>query len=149
VEYARTVLTVAPQQTDVAARRDLRAQIARLERELADTLAATYPRIASDRRIAHGGPRLLSLAQLEQTRDALVAAVSDVRERAARQRAAQTAARGRLAAMHADPPAFKGAEITNEELGLPGCTVYAVRPRLGPVGLLTNWWRVTVSSGCP
>ena len=51
--------------------------------------------------------------------------------------------------MYADPPAHKGAQISNAELGLPGCTVYAVRPRLGPVGLLTGWWRVTVSSGCP
>jgi hypothetical protein len=143
------VLTVAPQLTEAAARHDLRGQIARLERELADTLAATYPRIVSGRRIAHGGPRLLNLAQLEQTRDTLAAAVSDVRGRAARQRAAQAAARARLEAMYADPAAYKGAEISNEELGVPGCTVYAVRPRLGPVGVLSGWWRVTVSSGCP
>jgi hypothetical protein len=143
------VLTVAPTLTEAAARADLRGQIARLERELADTLAATYPRIASTHRIAHGGPRLLNLAQLEQTRDTLAAAVSDVRERAARQRAAQAEARARLQAMYADPAAFKNARIANVELGLAGCTVYAVRPRLGPVGLLTNWWRVTVSSGCP
>jgi hypothetical protein len=121
------VLTVAPTLTEAAARADLRGQIARLERELADTLAATYPRIASTHRIAHGGPRLLNLAQLEQTRDT----------------------RARLQAMYADPAAFKNARIANVELGLAGCTVYAVRPRLGPVGLLTNWWRVTVSSGCP
>ncbi len=143
------MLTVAPQSTEAAARHDLRVQIARLERELADTLAATYPRIVSDRRIAHRGPRLLNLGQLEQTRDMLADAVSDVRERAARQRAGQAEARARLAAMYADPGAFRNAEISNEELGLPGCTVYAVRPRLGPVGLLTGWWRVTVSSGCP
>ena len=143
------MLTVAPQLTEAAARHDLRGQIARLERELARTLAATYPRVVSDRRIAHGGPRLLNLAQLEQTRDTLAAAVSDVRERVERQRTAQAAARARLEAMYADPAAYKGAEISNAELGVPGCTVYAVRPRLGPVGLLTGWWRVTVSSGCP
>jgi hypothetical protein len=143
------VLTVAPQLAEAAAREDLRAQIARLERALADTLAATYPRIASDRRLAHGGPRLLDLARLEQTRDMLAAAVSDVRERAARQRAAQSETRARLEAMYADPAAHRAETISNEELGLPGCTVYAVRPRLGPVGLLTGWWRVTVSSGCP
>jgi hypothetical protein len=143
------VLTVAPPLTEAAARQDLRTQIARLERELANTLAATYPRIVSDRRIAHGGPRLLNLAQLEQTRDTLAAAVSDVRERVVLQRAAQAEARARLEAMYADPSAFRNAEICNEELGLEGCTVYAVRPRLGPVGLLTGWWRVTVSSGCP
>ena len=143
------MLVVAPAHIESAARQDLRGQIARLERELADTLAATYPRIVSDRRIAHGGPRLLNLAQLEQTRDTLAAAVRDVRERVGRQRPAQAAARARLEAMYADPAAYKGAEISNAELGVPGCTVYAVRPRLGPVGLLSGWWRVTVSSGCP
>ena len=143
------MLTVAPQLTEAAARHDLREQIARLERELADTLAATYPRIAPTRRIAHGGPRLLDLGQLEQTRDTLAAEVSDVRERAVRQRAAQAAARAHLEAMYADPAAYKDGQISNEALGLPGCTVYAVRPRLGPVGVLTGWWRVTVSSGCP
>ncbi|HEX6023036.1 MAG TPA: hypothetical protein VFZ00_13635 [Solirubrobacter sp.] len=143
------MLTVAPQQTDAAARRDLRAQIARLERELAETAATTYPWIASGRSIAHGGPRLLTLAELERTRDALAAAVGEVRERAAGQRAAQAEARARLEAMYRDPAAFKGARVSNEQLGLPGCTVYAVRPRFGPIGLLTGWWRVTVSSGCP
>ena len=143
------MLTVAPQLTEAAARQDLRAQITRLERELAATLAATYPRIVSDRRIAHRGPRLLNLGQLEQTRDTLAAAVGDVRERASRQRAAQAGARARLEAMYADPVGFKNAEISNAELGLPGCAVYAVRPRFGPVGLLTGWWRVTASSGCP
>ena len=51
--------------------------------------------------------------------------------------------------MLADPPGHKGERIANRELGLPGCTTYAVLPRLGPVGLLTGWWRVKVSSGCP
>ena len=51
--------------------------------------------------------------------------------------------------IYADPRAYKGATVTNSELGLPGCTRYAVLPRLGPVGLLTGWWRVKVSSGCP
>jgi hypothetical protein len=51
--------------------------------------------------------------------------------------------------MLADPLAYKGERIANRELGLPGCTTYAVLPRLGPVGLLTGWWRVKISSGCP
>jgi hypothetical protein len=51
--------------------------------------------------------------------------------------------------MLADPPAHKGERMANRELGLPGCTTYAVLPRLGPVGLLTGWWRVKISSGCP
>ena len=141
--------TVAPEHTEAAARRDLRSQIARLEREPAQTLTAAHPPLAPPRGIGHGGPRLLTLAALERTRDALAAAVADTRERAARQSAAQAAARARLEAMYADPAAHAGETISNEQLGLPGCTVYAVRHRFGPVGLLTGWWRVTVSSGCP
>jgi hypothetical protein len=134
---------------EAAARRELRAQIARLEQELGRTLAATYPPVSAPRPAAHGGPRLLGLAPLERTRDTLAARVSEVRRRAAEQHEAQTQARARLAAMLHDPPAHRGERVSSEELGLPGCTVYAVRPRLGPVGLLTNWWRVKVSSGCP
>jgi hypothetical protein len=51
--------------------------------------------------------------------------------------------------MLADPPAHKGARVSNAELGRPGCTTYRVLPRLGPLGLLANWWRVKISSGCP
>jgi hypothetical protein len=39
--------------------------------------------------------------------------------------------------------------VSNEELGEPGCTRFQVRPRLGLLGMLMNWWRVVVSSGCP
>jgi hypothetical protein len=135
---------------EAGARRALRDQIARLERELASVLATTYPRIAAQPEPARPrAPRLLDLGQLERTRDALAARLGDVQRRAADQAHAQTAARARLQAMLADPPAHKGERIAHAELGLPGCTVYAVLPRLGPVGLLTNWWRVKVSSGCP
>jgi hypothetical protein len=146
------VAALAAPRTDeeAPARRALRDQIARLERELAGVLASTYPRIATP---PEGGrpraPRLLDLAQLERTRDALAARLSDVQRRAAEQAEAQAAARERLQAMLADPPAHKGERIANAELGLPGCATYAVLPRLGPVGLLTNWWRVKISSGCP
>jgi hypothetical protein len=144
-----TAIVQLEQVDEAAARRALRHQIARLEEELAQTLAATYPRVASTTTIAHHGPRLLTLGQLEQTRDALATRVSQTRARVTEQRAAQRRARAQLEAMRADPRAYKGATVTNAELGLPGCTRYAVLPRLGPVGLLTGWWRVKVSSGCP
>jgi hypothetical protein len=135
---------------DAAARRALRGQIARLERELAGILASTFPRIAPPPgRAPARGPRLLDLAALERARDALAARVSTAHRAAAEQALAQAAARERLHAMLADPPGHKGERIGNRELGLPGCTTYAVLPRLGPVGLLTGWWRVKVSSGCP
>jgi hypothetical protein len=135
---------------DAAARRALRGQIARLERELAGILASTFPRIAPPPgRAPARGPRLLDLAALERARDALAARVSTAHRAAAEQALAQAAARERLHAMLADPPGHKGERIANRELGLPGCTTYAVLPRLGPVGLLTGWWRVKISSGCP
>jgi hypothetical protein len=147
------VAALAAPRTDeeAGARRALRDQIARLDRELATVLASTYPRVAAPPEPARPGraPRLLDLGQLERTRDALAARLSDVQRRAAEQTARQADARARLSAMLADPPAHKGERIANAELGLPGCTTYAVLPRLGPVGLLTNWWRVKVSSGCP
>jgi hypothetical protein len=142
---ARTESHVA----EAAARRSLREQIARLERELARTLADTYPHVTAARPVAHRGPRLLDLQRPEETRDALAARLSEATKYAAGQKAAQQRARARLDAMYADPPAHKGERVTSEELGLPGCTAYTVTPRLGPVGLLTGWWRVTVSSGCP
>jgi hypothetical protein len=133
-----------------AARRSLRAQIDRLEGELAQVLASTYPRVTAPAAPARAGaPRLLDLGELERVRDALAARVSEVRRVAAEQAVAQAAARERLEAMLADPAAFKGDRIANRELGLPGCTTYRVLPRLGPVGLLTGWWRVKISSGCP
>jgi hypothetical protein len=135
--------TVKPVET-AAARQALKDQIARLERELAHTLASSYPPIAVPRPVAHSGPRLLGLEELERTRDALAARVSDAYRLLEDQRSRQAQARARLADMYAHPGEHKGERITNAELGLPGCTAYSVRPRL-----LSTWWRVKVSSGCP
>jgi hypothetical protein len=141
-------MQAAPTRTPLAdvaaARRSLRAQIARLEGELAVALARTYPHLAVPRPIEHQGPRLLGLEELERTRDALAARVVETRHAETRQRARQADARALLEAMLADPAAHPGARVTNAELGLPGCTTYEVRPRF-----LTKWWRVKVSSGCP
>src|SRR4051795_2260551 len=96
--------------SDAAARRSLREQIARLESQLARTLATTYPRVTpAGPPIAHRGPKLLNLEELEITRDALAARVSDVHRRAAEQQAAQAEARARLRDMRAHPERHKGA----------------------------------------
>jgi hypothetical protein len=112
-----------------AARAQLRAQIARLEARGARVRAA-------------GGPRLLSLDELERVRDGLAArpqpCVDD-----------HEAARVRLERMLADPAAHRSERIPLAALGEPGCGVYAVRPRLGLIGMLAGWWQVTLSSGCP
>src|SRR4051812_39865453 len=101
--------TVQLLDSDAAARRSLRQQIARLEGELARTLATTYPRVTpAGPAIAHRGPKLLDLEALEITRDALAARVSDVRRRAQKQCERQAQVRARLEDMRAHPELYKG-----------------------------------------
>ena len=135
----------APALDELAARRDLRDQIARLEHELSRTLAERFPQREPSRAgvrsaSAQAGPRVLTLGQLERIRDELAdrIAVLDA-----------PPARTRLERMHADPARHRDATVTSAELGEPGCRVWRVRPRLGPLGRLMGWWRVKVSSGCP
>jgi hypothetical protein len=133
-----------------AARADLRAQIDRLERALAELAAATYPwPDLSPVTAASGPPRLLGLGELERVRDALADRLATMRAAARRQAGAQAQARAELERMLADPPSHRGRRIANADLGLPGCTTYEVVPRLGLLGRLARWWHVKVSSGCP
>jgi hypothetical protein len=135
---------------ETAARRTLRDQIARLERELSAIAVTTYPRLHGGPPVPSlAGPRLLSLGELERVRDALVARVSALTAAAAEQEERQTAAARELAGMLADPPAHKWERLTNADLGRPGCTSYHVRPRAGLLGMLMGWWQVKMSSGCP
>jgi hypothetical protein len=151
VQWTQDIL-LAPPGDERAARGSLRAQIAQLEGRLAAVVASTYPRVAvtppTPERGA-GGPRLLSLGELERERDRLADRVARAERVAGEQAGRQAEARARLAAMRADPPAHRWVRVANADLGVPGCTVYHVRPRLGPLGLLMDWWRVKVSSGCP
>jgi hypothetical protein len=126
------------------ARRSLRAQIARLEGELARITASTYPPIALSTPSRGGTPRLLDLGALERARDDLAGRVSAAHRLRDEQAARQAAARALLADMLANPPEHRGAVVTNAQLGLPGCTTYRVVPRM-----FSTWWRVKVSSGCP
>jgi cell division protein FtsB len=129
----------------LAARRSLQAQIARLEGELAKITASTYPPIAvAAARHPRGGPRLLDLGALERARDDLAGRVSTAHRLRAEQTTLQAEARALLEDMLANPHDHKRAVVTNAQLGVPGCTTYRVVPRL-----LSTWWRVKVSSGCP
>ena len=127
-----------------AARRDLRDQIARLERELARSLADAFPRRepARDGRSAsaQAGPRLLTLGQLECIRDELAGRIEALRSN----RGAE-----RLEQMLLAPERHRWEKVTSADLGEPGCRVWRVRPRLGLIGMLMGWWRVKISSGCP
>jgi hypothetical protein len=133
-----------------AARRTLRDQIDRLERELSAVALSAYPRIDARASVpALAGPRLLGLGELERVRDALAARLSTLRSTVADQEARQADAARDLARMLADPPAHKWRRITHADLGVAGCGDYHVRPKAGLLGMLMGWWVVKMSSGCP
>jgi hypothetical protein len=144
---------VAPEVDERAARRTLREQIGRLERELASACLDACPRITPSPPTSPlpslAGPRLLSLGELERVRDALADRLGRVRDDADAQLLRQAESRALLERMLADPAAYKWVRVSNAQLGEPGCKHFHVRPRLGPIGLLLGWWRVKVSSGCP
>lgn len=140
----RTDLDEAP------ARRSLRDQIAKLERELAAVFASAYPRRGLEWRVgSHGGPRVLGVGELEETRDALAARLEDAR-RTLRDRAyVERKNVARIEEMLEEPARFKWVRISNADIGEPGCKYWHSRPRLGLIGMLLGWWRVKISSGCP
>ena len=141
---------VLPDVDERAARRTLRAQIARLERDLGAAVVAAYPRLpAGTARVPSTGPRLLGLEQLERVRDDLADRLAEVREQAAAQAERQSEARLLIERMLLDPGAHRWVRVANEDIGEPGCKHWHVRPRLGLIGMLAGWWHVKISSGCP
>jgi hypothetical protein len=133
-----------------AARRTLRAQIARLERDLASAVLAAYPHLpAGAASVLAGGPRLLSLGELERVRDDLARRVAEAREATIRQAERQAERRLLIERMLLDPGAYKWVRVSNADIGEPGCKSWHVVPRLGLIGMLAGWWHVKISSGCP
>lgn len=139
---------------DGEARRALRRQIARLERDLADALVAAFPTtpdvdvaVAAPRGLA--GPRVLSLAALEELRDDLVAKLQEARRTIDEAGAAHERNRALLEEMLREPERHKFRRLPNRALGERGCGVWEVRPRLGIIGMMMGWWHVKLSSGCP
>ena len=130
---------------EAAARRSLREQIARLDGELAD-LGRPYGAVT---RRGRGGATLMSIAELEHTRDALAAAASDERRRLDALGEAQEEMRRAREVLLLDPSKHRLARVTNEQIGECGCRDWHVRPRFGLIGMLAGWWRVVISSGCP
>jgi hypothetical protein len=148
-------LVPAPASVDVsvderAARRSLREQIGHLERELVAVATSSHPRLplpAPSGRYA--GPRMLSLGELERTRDELAGRVAELRAVRAGLIERQAAKRLLVERMLLEPGHHKWVRVTNDDIGEPGCKTWHVRPRLGLVGMLAGWWHVKVSSGCP
>jgi hypothetical protein len=147
-------LIVAPavvEDVERAARRSLRRQIARLERELSDAFVTAYRMGGLDQPVADTRirPRLLDLGELERVRDGLAERLRFARATIARRADAQAASRLLLERMLLDPGRYRFVRISREDLGEPGCGAWEVRPRLGLIGMLMGWWQVKLSSGCP
>jgi hypothetical protein len=151
-----------------AARRTLRGQIARLERELGETILAAFPHVgvATTRGVPGGsarsthvgeplgdrvarGPRLLDLGELERVRDDLAERVRRARVVVAQRAELEADSRALLEEMLRDPSRYRHVRLPAADLGERGCGVYMVRPRLGLIGRLRGWWHVKLSSGCP
>jgi hypothetical protein len=133
-----------------AARRSLRHQIARLERDLAQTFAGAYPRTGLEWGVpAMAGPRMLGLGELERLRDDLADRLRHARGDLARRTAREEECRRLIERMMLDPAAHKHVRVSREDIGEHGCGHWHVRPRLGIVGMLMGWWQVKLSSGCP
>ena len=149
---ARAVPLPAPETTPAErpARRALLDQIARLESDLCSLFISTWPRKGLEFSVpAHGGPRLLTLGELEELRDDLADRVSDARRSLADRTYAEEGNRCRIEQMLLEPERHKWVRVSNEDIGEPGCKHWHVRPRWGLLGMLMNWWRVRISSGCP
>ncbi|HWX46165.1 MAG TPA: hypothetical protein VNY52_12690 [Solirubrobacteraceae bacterium] len=132
-----------------AARRSLKAQVARLERELSGIVASGFPHISTAPALPSTGPRLLSLGELERLRDRLALRVREAQEQAARRSELEWSARELLERMKREPARYKFVRLPVVNLGERGCGVWEVRPRLGLIGMLAGWWQVKLSSGCP
>ncbi|MFL5819246.1 MAG: hypothetical protein ACJ76S_00985 [Solirubrobacteraceae bacterium] len=133
-----------------AARRSLRDQIAKLERELGDVFVSAYPRAGIDVSVrSWGGPRLLSLGELEQLRDGLAQRLRQARATLAARTAIEEENRRLIERMMLAPARYKFVRVSREDIGERGCGHWEVRPRLGLIGMLMGWWQVKLSSGCP
>ncbi len=133
-----------------AARRSLRAQIAKLEQELAQAFLTAYAMGGLEQPPERRGePRLLDLGELERVRDELAERLHAARVTITERADEQAEKRLTLERMLLNPAAYRFARISRSELGEPGCGVWQVRPRLGLIGMLMGWWQVKLSSGCP
>jgi hypothetical protein len=132
------------------ARRSLLEQIGRLEEELAQLFCSTWPRKGFQWDVrSRGGPRVLSLVELEELRDDLAERVSRSRRALSDRTYVEEQNRCLIEEMLVEPEKHKWVRVGHEDIGEPGCRHWHVRPRWGIVGMFLNWWRVRISSGCP
>ena len=134
-----------------ASRADLRRQISIMEADLGRLFGSAFPRkgIEFDVPAPGGGPRVLTVDELEVVRDGLAARIREVRGHLHEHAHAEEQSRMLIDEIAAEPAAHKWIRVSNEHIGEPGCRHWHSRPRWGLLGMLMGWWRVRVSSGCP
>jgi hypothetical protein len=142
---------VSPGKVDErAARRSLLEQIGRLEAQLAALFCSTYPRKGFHWNVAsRGGPRMLGLAELEVVRDRLADRLAENRRLLSDRTYVEDLNRRLIEEMMLAPERHKWRRVGAEDIGETGCKYWEVRPRLGLIGMMMGWWRVTISGGCP
>jgi hypothetical protein len=142
--------TVIYEHDERDARADLRRQIAAMELALARLFGSAFPRKNIDFSVpGMGGPRLLSVDELEKVRDGLAARIQEVKADLHDYAVVEEANRELIEKMTADPAAYKWVRVYNEDIGEPGCKHWHAKPQWGLLGALLGWWRVKISSGCP
>ncbi len=135
---------------ELSARRTVLQQIECLEAELSQLFCSTWPRQGFEWSVpSRGGPRMLSLAELEALRDDLAERLSQTRRSFVDLTYVEDQHRRRIEEMLLTPERHKWARVANEDIGEPGCKHWHVRPRWSVLGMLMTWWRVRISSGCP
>ena len=147
---AEPLLLAPTTKADRRARRDLLDQVARLETELSVLFCSVFPRQGFEWHVgSRGGPRLLSLDELEVLRDQLADRVRDAQCALSERTAIEEQNRRLIEEMMLEPERHRWVVVRNEDIGERGCKSWHVRPRFGLLGMLLSWWRVVVSSGCP
>jgi hypothetical protein len=142
--------TVPVEVDERSARRSLLEQIARIESELSQLFCSAYPRTGFEWGVrSRGGPRILSLRELEELRDDLAERLHDTRRTLGDRTYVEEKNRRLIEEMQLEPERHKWVRVQNEDIGERGCKSWHVRPRLGLIGMLMGWWRVRISSGCP
>ena len=98
---------------------------------------------------SRGGPRILSLGELERVRDELAERLEVNRRELSDRALVEEQNRRLIEEMLLEPEKHRWVRVGNCDIGEPGCHHSHVRPRFGLLGMLMGWWRVRISSGCP
>src|SRR5256885_1665160 len=142
--------TILYEHDEREARADLRRQIAVMELALARLFGSAFPRKNINFSVpGMGGPRMLSVDDLEKVRDGLAARIQEVKADLHDYAVVEESNRELIEEMLADPASHKWERVYNEDIGEPGCKHWHAKPKWGVLGMLLGWWRVKISSGCP